>query len=872
MPHKEYFLHQITNRIRQSLELPEILNAAVEEIRLFLKVDRVKIYRFDADGSGEVIAESLEENSLPSLLNLKFPATDIPDRDRQLFIKARQRVIVDVAAGRRITTRLDCQQTGEELPREDIRHAPVDPCHVKYLTAMGVQASLVTPILHGKHLWGLLAVHHRTPRPYSERELQIIQLIVDQVSIAISQSDLLTRAREQARYEAIVNQVSQLLHCPLSVNEIRQRVLEQAVAALNGSGGRLYVIAEPTGISAQLYTTGIQPNQSFLEEIPRWKNLIHGIGKPNDGPSEMDTPEQLSRYSQNFLDQHSLSWNLGEQTHRILTLADLQADPHLAPMARAFEKTPIRSIVLIPLQFHASQVGCLTLFRNGYNSEVYWAGRHSRDERNKMPRASFEAWREQKLDQAPSWSLQELKLAKAIGLHLYMAIAQKRVESIMRYQASHDSLTRLPNRLLFDEQLALALANSKQHAEILGVAFLDLDRFKVVNDTLGHATGDRLLQQVATRLKQCLRNCDTIARWGGDEFTLLFPRLASTEEITKIARKILDKLSIPFTIDNRELYVTASIGIALFPYDGEDAQTLLKHADAAMYRAKHQGRNTYQLFAAEMHHKAVNQLTLEGDLRRALVREEFVLYYQPQVEIATGRIVGLEALIRWQHPQLGFVPPDQFIPLAEDIGLIAPIGQWVLQTACIQHQTWQHEGLPPLRVAVNISPRQFHQSHLSKIILQTLEATEVDPQYLELEITESAAMEDVEFTIEILQELREMGLHITIDDFGTGYSSLNVIKHFPLNTLKIDRSFVKDIVDNSNDAAIARTIVALSQGLKLQVVAEGIETVQQLSFLRSIGCDLAQGYYFCPPVPATEIPKLLRQSYLNVNLNSPLCS
>ncbi|WP_413165880.1 EAL domain-containing protein [Capilliphycus salinus ALCB114379] len=872
MPHQEYFLHQITNRIRQSLELSEILNAAVEEIRLFLKVDRVKIYRFDSDGSGEVIAESLEEDTLPSLLNLKFPATDIPNRDRQLFIKARQRVIVDVAAGRRITTRLDCQKTGEQLSEVDIRYAPIDPCHVQYLTAMGVQASLVTPILHGKHLWGLLAVHHRTPRPYSEGELQIIQLIVDQVSIAISQSDLLTRAREQARYEAIVNQVSQLLHCPLSVNEIRQRVLEQAVTALNGSGGRLYIIAEPTGISAQLYTTGVQPRQPFLEEIPLWKNLIEGMGKSDQKQYKIDSIEQWQRYNQKLLHSQSAAWNISEQSHRVITLNQLQADPCLAPLATAFEGTPIRSIALIPLQFHSSQVGCLTIFRNGYNSEIYWAGRNTSDERNKMPRASFEAWREQKFDQAPSWSPEELKLAKAIGVHLYMAIAQKRVESIIRYQASHDALTRLPNRLLFDEQLALALANSKQHPEILGVAFLDLDRFKVVNDTLGHATGDRLLQQVATRLKQCLRNCDTIARWGGDEFTLLFPHLTSEEEISKIAQKILDKLSIPFAIDNQELYVTASLGIALCPYDAEDAQTLLKHADAAMYRAKQQGRNAYQLFAAEMHHQAVNQLTLEGDLRRALAREEFVLYYQPQVEIATGRIVGLEALIRWQHPQLGFVSPGEFIPLAEEIGLISPIGQWVLQTACIQHQAWRTEGFPPLRVAVNLSARQFHQSHLTKIILQTLEATEIDPQYLELEITETAAMQDVDFTITILRQLREMGLHITIDDFGTGYSSLNVLKHFPLNTLKIDRSFVKDIVENSHDAAIAQTIVALGQGLKMQVLAEGVETSQQLSFLHSMHCDLAQGYYFCPPVPATEIGKLLRQSYLSVNLNPPLCS
>lgn len=297
MPHQQYFLHQITNRIRQSLELPEILNATVEETRLFLDVDRVKIYRFDADGSGEVIAESIKDKNLPSLLNLKFPATDIPSRDRHLFIKARQRVIVDVAAQRRITNQLDSPETGEQLPKEDIRYATVDPCHVQYLSAMGVQASLVTPILYNKQLWGLLAVHHKTPRPYTERELQILQLIVDQVSVAIAQSDLLRRTREQAHYEAIINQVSQLLHCPLSSNEIRQAVLEETVAALNASGGRLYIIAEPTGISAQLYTVGLQPRQPFLEEIPLWEKLIHSIGKPKSELKETHSLQQWKLYS-----------------------------------------------------------------------------------------------------------------------------------------------------------------------------------------------------------------------------------------------------------------------------------------------------------------------------------------------------------------------------------------------------------------------------------------------------------------------------------------------------------------------------------------------------------------------------------------------
>ncbi|GAB4384057.1 MAG: hypothetical protein Kow00121_47050 [Elainellaceae cyanobacterium] len=861
---REQLLHQITNRIRQSLELPEILDTAVREIRAFLEIDRVKIYRFDADGTGEVIAESIDNDRLPSLLNLRFPAEDIPPHAREMFVKARQRVIVDVGMQRKTLQQLDCPETGENFALQDIRYAPVDPCHAQYLTNMGVVASLVVPILHQRKLWGLLAIHHTQSRQFLERELEVIQLLVDQLSIAIAQSNLLNQARRQAEYEATLNQVSQLLHCPLPLVEIRQSVLEAAVKALGGSGGRLYIIAEPTGEASQLYTTGAQPTGLHLENSLSWQSLTSchiasGTSPCFDQAEKWQIQELYAR--EELLCDTRLPDLKSSQTPTTYTLDDFRLNPHWQSLVPLFEPTPIRSVLVVPLQFQQQYVGYLCVFRDRYDVEILWAGRHNQDERNHTPRSSFEMWRELKSDQAAEWNPDEIKLAYSIGMHVYMAVAQKRVESMIRYQASHDGLTNLPNRLLFNEQLSLALIHAQQQDEMLGVAFLDLDRFKTINDTLGHAIGDSLLQQVADRLWYCLRDCDVVARWGGDEFTLLLPYLNSAEDITKIAGRILEQLALPFHLDDQDLYITASLGIALFPYDGEDAETLLKHADAAMYQAKQLGKNNYQLYIEELNTRTLKQFTLESDLRRAIANEEFLLYYQPQIDIQTGQVIGLEALLRWQHPQLGFVSPAEFIPLAEETGLICPIGNWVIQTACRQNQRWQSIGLPPIRIAVNLSAQQFHQTNLINVIMQALKVADLPPEYLEVEITESAAMRNVEFTISVLQQLQQIGVKIAIDDFGTGYSSLSVIKHFPLHILKIDRSFVQDAVRNHSDAAIAKTIVALGKGLGLQVLAEGVENQEQLDFLRAIRCDSAQGYLFSKPIPASQIAYLLRHQW-----------
>ncbi|MFQ5859710.1 MAG: EAL domain-containing protein, partial [Anaerolineae bacterium] len=368
---------------------------------------------------------------------------------------------------------------------------------------------------------------------------------------------------------------------------------------------------------------------------------------------------------------------------------------------------------------------------------------------------------------------------------------RKRAEGMIRHLAYHDAVTDLPNRALFKDRLALALAQARRNKQMLAVMFLDLDRFKVVNDTAGHAEGDRLLQSVGKQLKDLLRESDTVARVGGDEFTLLLPGITRVEDAVEIAKKILKSLQQPCVMAGHEFHITTSIGITVYPADGEDAETLLRNADIAMYRAKEEGRNNYQLYTPAMNVQIAERLALENDLRHALEREEFVVYYQPQVNINTRQIVGMEALVRWQHPERGLILPMEFIPVAEETGLIVPLGEWVLRTACAQARAWQEAGLPPLRVAVNLSARQFQQRNLAERVGQVLQETGLDPHCLQLEITEGVAIQDVDFTIKMLRRLKAMGVQIAIDDFGTGHSALSYLKRFPIDVVKIDRSFVR---------------------------------------------------------------------------------
>ncbi len=425
----------------------------------------------------------------------------------------------------------------------------------------------------------------------------------------------------------------------------------------------------------------------------------------------------------------------------------------------------------------------------------------------------------------------------------------------MDFLAQHDALTRLPNRVLFQERIHRAIMRAQRNNGGFGVLFVNLDHFQTINDSLGYAAGDLLLAAVADRLRTSLHELDTLARLGADEFAVLVETGSTGQQQASTAQTLLESLARPFAVGGQEIFVSASIGISCFPEDGDDEETLLAHADAALHRAKERGRNQYGFFSAELNTLAREALTLKSNLRQAIERREFVLYYQPRVDPQTRRLLGVEALIRWRHPALGMVPPSKFIPLAEQTGLIETIGDWVMETACAQRAAWTAQGQPPFRVAVNLSLRQLAAGNIEARLGQLLEQYGVPPDQLELEITESVLMEDPSGAMHVLKKLRQQGIGIALDDFGTEYSSLSYLKHFPLDYMKIDQSFVRGIPADPDDIAIVRTVLALARNLKLGVIAEGVETEAQWQFLRELGCDEVQGYYLSRPLPVDELER-----------------
>lgn len=436
---------------------------------------------------------------------------------------------------------------------------------------------------------------------------------------------------------------------------------------------------------------------------------------------------------------------------------------------------------------------------------------------------------------------------------------QKQSEEQIKHQALHDSLTDLPNRTLFCDRVDQAIAIAERNQQMLALIFMDLDKFKNINDSLGHGTGDELLKEVAKRLSSTVRKEDTVARLGGDEFTILLTQVASLEDCTKVAKKIFKALRPAFVIDGHELHIGASMGIAIYPQDGETMETLVKNADTALYQAKNLGRNTYQLYTSTMNLKANEALEMENHLRQALDRGEFILHYQPVVDTQTTKITGVEALVRWRHPSLGLIGPADFIPLAEECGLITALNEWVLRTACKQLASWQANNID-LTLSVNLSARQLSQSGLFERIRRTVEESGINPDKLELEITESFAMEDIAASSRLLENIHSLGVHIAIDDFGTGHSSLSYLKHLPIATLKIDRSFVTGCTTHPQDAEIIKGIITIAQSLGLRIVAEGVETSDQLNYLRELSCHAVQGFLFSEPVVPEKIEEMLKRN------------
>jgi len=463
-------------------------------------------------------------------------------------------------------------------------------------------------------------------------------------------------------------------------------------------------------------------------------------------------------------------------------------------------------------------------------------------------------------DGTPIWVLENITLLEGDVLEgtIIDITDRKTAQEQMEYQAYHDVLTGLPNRLLFRDRIGVALAHARRHRTAAAVMFLDLDQFKIVNDSLGHTIGDALLQAVAARLVASVRGHDTVARMGGDEFTVLLSDVADSSNAATVAQKILESVSYPMMVDGHELFVTTSLGIALYPDDGGDAETLLKNADRAMYHAKEQGRNNFQFASVAALEATTGRLSLERSLHHAFDRQEFVVHYQPMINVATGATIGAEALIRWNHPEQGQMLPDDFIGVAEECGLIHPMGEWVLRTACAQMKRWHDAGRGDLRLAVNLSPRQFQQHNLASMIEDVLRETEYPGELLDIEITESTAMQHAEMSLAIMSRLKEMGIRISIDDFGTGYSSLSYLKRFPIDTVKIDQNFVHDLGSGSSGGAIISAVISMARALNLNVVAEGVENQEQLDFLRRENCEAIQGFYCSAPLPAAEFEASLR--------------
>jgi diguanylate cyclase (GGDEF)-like protein/PAS domain S-box-containing protein len=523
-------------------------------------------------------------------------------------------------------------------------------------------------------------------------------------------------------------------------------------------------------------------------------------------------------------------------------------------------------------EFHGLIIDCNTTFASmlgfnrteliGQNMSSYYARPVEREElaamlRDAMSLNSVEVELRRKFG-ASLWVLQNLTLAgDAVHTTVVDISDRKRAEEQIEFHAYHDVLTHLPNRKLFQDRLMQNVTRARRSGRAVAVMFVDLDHFKTINDTLGHEAGDELLLEMSRRLRDCVRDDDTVARLGGDEFTIILAELRHPEDAAGVAEKIIRAVQVPMQIGGTTLEISASIGISLYPEDGADPETLLRNADSAMYRAKESGRNTYQLCTEDMKRRAQERLSLESRLRKAISGGQLTLHYQPQIQLATGKVIGIEALVRWNDPDRGLIHPSAFIPLAEETRLILPLGDWVLHTACKQMREWRDRGLDIPHVSVNLSARQFQHAEIVERVRSVLQETGLEASALDLEITETTAMQNAETTVEVLHALRALGVSVSIDDFGTGYSSLNYLKRFPITCVKIDRVFVRDLATNDGDAAIVAAVIGIARSLRLRVTAEGVENAEQLAFLRRRKCDAAQGYLFSRPVPAESLPAIV---------------
>ncbi len=799
------------------------IQETLQEIRDFLVVDRVVLYEFLKDGSGEVVAEALSpQTTLSSLLHLRFPASDIPEYARSRFLNQRVRILVDVGLEQQL------QQFPNGGSQQVVYDAP-SQCHLNYLRQLNVQGSLTYPIIIESKLWGLLIIHHRQSQSWQRNQLAMVELLHERLTLLITTEQLSQSQNDFLHREQTIKTIRQLLNSETHCSAMTS-VLETVVNCLQGHSGRLYL--QHLSGETEIYKVGKQPQETVLEETETWQQgLVSG-------------------------DQMFFSAVGGS-----VIAYDLWFDGD--------DPMPYSALV-VPLCSPQHQQAYLTIFRPNPPQEIWWAGQPPQTAQQRQElRPSFTPYLEHRqLPAIDSWRKQEIKLACAIAQLLGDVFQQQDVLSVA--QGDYHPLTGLPNRKRLTEDLNALSEEAVQSKQVYGVIFLDLDRFQQVNNILGHTAGDQLLKLVADRLKQHLAERDHwLAHWSGDQFVIVLRHLTALDsgEIDQLVSAIGNCFETPFTVFGQAVYMKASWGAAIAPYDGTDAETLLLNAETAMYAAKQQGKNRYQVYSPALR-SSLNPLTLEAELRQALDNNALALFFQPQVALLTGEVTAVEALIRWPHPNRGILSPCDFIPFAEETDLICDLGNWILATACQQLAQWREQGLDDIRVAVNISARHFQQANFVDTVKQVLHESNVPAWALEIEITETIAADNVEFTEGVLQQLQQLGVHVALDDFGMGYSSLHAIKHFSFNTLKIDRAFIRDLPNCLTDGAIVNSVMVLAQGLNLRVVAEGVETLSQLETLQSLLGSISsqqpflevQGYLVSKPLPADEAMTFLWNS------------
>lgn len=843
---REKLIRNITEQIRQSLNVQEVLEIAVAQVQQFLQCDRSFIYRFDPDWSGVVLAESVAAGWKPILGKILIDPC-FAQNYVQLYREGRIQATADIYAG------------------------GLSQCHIDFLAQLQIRANLVVPILQGpSKLWGLLIANHcAKPRQWQQLELNLLQELATQMALAIQQSEL---------SQQVTSELAERKQIEKSLQQ-NQEYLHQIIATISDS----LIIVDRNGI-----IRFVNPAAESLFGRNREQLLEQSFGLPClfGENSEISIPHANGELMIAEMRVAEITWE--HDIAYLVSLRDIteryQAEKAIQESEEKYRRiveTASEGIWIIDSFGKTSFVNRQITEMLGYTVEEMM-GKSLFDFMDEEGRAIVQAQVEHYYQAI--YANQDLKFRRQDGTDLWTIVStnsffdddgnyvgtlnmvtditeRKRVEKQLQHNAFYDPLTDLPNRALFLARLEQALRQIKQHPNYLfAVLFLDLDGFKLINDSLGHTSGDRLLQAIAHRLETCLRPNDTLARLGGDEFTILLEDIKDVQNALKVAERIHHYLSLPFTLKGQQVFTNASIGIALSALNYREPDEILRDADTAMYRAKLQGKGCHTVFAPQMYHLVVSRLQLETDLRQALVRKQFEVYYQPIVSLKTGTITGFEALIRWQHPDKGLVSPAEFITIAEETQLIAPIGQWILKEACQHLFTWQKQfpSLTPLKISVNLSSKQLKEANFIEQIDEILAITGLEASSLKLEITESLLMENLEVASDLFLELRKRNIELSLDDFGTGYSSLSYLHRFPVNTLKIDRSFISMMKVGARNVEIVRAIIALAHILEMDVIAEGIETEEQMKQLKALNCEQGQGYFFSQPLDRQAAEALLR--------------